>query len=138
MAGLQRFGVSMDEELLREFDGLIAKRGYSIRSEAIRDLIREELARQAAQDPATEVAASLAILYSHHDFERGNLLNRLQHQHHEIIVCTTHVHLDEHTCLEVIILRGTSEQVRSVADALVSRRGVRQGHLTCIPLPGLP
>jgi CopG family nickel-responsive transcriptional regulator len=138
MAGLQRFGVSMDEELLREFDGLIAKRGYSIRSEAIRDLIREELARQAAQDPATEVAASLAILYSHHDFERGNLLNRLQHQHHEIIVCTTHVHLDEHTCLEVIILRGTSEQVRSVADALVSRRAVRQGHLTCIPLPGLP
>jgi CopG family nickel-responsive transcriptional regulator len=138
MAGLQRFGVSMDEELLREFDGLIAKRGYSIRSEAIRDLIREELARQAAQDPATEVAASLAILYSHHDFERGNLLNRLQHQHHEIIVCTTHVHLDEHTCLEVIILRGTSEQVRSVADALVSRRGVRQGHLTCIPLHRLP
>jgi CopG family nickel-responsive transcriptional regulator len=138
MAGLQRFGVSMDEELLREFDGLIAKRGYSIRSEAIRDLIREELARQAAQDPATEVAASLAILYSHHDFERGNLLNRLQHQHHEIIVCTTHVHLDEHTCLEVIILRGASEQVRSVADALVSRRGVRQGHLTCIPLHGLP
>jgi len=138
MAGLQRFGVSMDEELLREFDALIARRGYSVRSEAIRDLIREELARQAAADPGAEVAASLTILYDHHDFERSNPLNRLQHQHHGIIVCTTHVHLDEHTCLEVIILRGKSSEVRAAADALVSRRGVRQGHLSCIPVNDLP
>ncbi len=138
MAGLQRFGVSMDAQLLREFDALIARRGYSVRSEAIRDLVREELAREAASEPEAEVAASLTILYDHHDFERANPLNRLQHEHHDVIVCTTHVHLDEHNCLEVIILRGTSARVRAVADTLVSRRGVRQGHLSCIPAGRLP
>lgn len=124
----------MDDALLEEFDELIARRGYSVRSEAIRDLVRAELAREQCADPEAEVVGTLTMVYNHHDFEHSGALTRLQHEHHDCVVCTTHVHLDAHDCLEIVVLRGPGARVRAVADGLVSRKGVRQGHLATIPV----
>lgn len=129
MTTLERFGVSMEEELLRRFDELIDERGYQSRSEAIRDLIRQELVKEEWTDPSAEVAATLTIVYEHHEHELSNVLTEMQHQYHSYILCTTHIHLDPHNCLEVIILKGASEKVKTIANALISTRGVKHGQL---------
>jgi CopG family nickel-responsive transcriptional regulator len=131
MPTLERFGVSMDEELLARFDELIAARGYPSRSEALRDLVRQELVRAEWADPAAEVVGTLTVVYEHHEHDLSNALAELQHAHHHSIICTTHVHLDAHNCLEVIVLRGLSAQVRTIADTLLSTRGVKHGQLVC-------
>lgn len=131
MGLLKRFGVSMEDDLLDRFDELIADRGYTTRSEAIRDLVRAELVNTEWSDPEAEVVGTLTIVYEHHEHELANALAELQHQFHELIVCTTHVHLDAHNCLEVIVVRGRSEAVRHIADTLTSTRGVKHGKLVC-------
>lgn len=129
MSVLKRFGVSMEDDLLARFDELIAGRGYSTRSEAIRDLVRADLVNAEWSDPDAEVVGTITIVYEHHEHELANVLAELQHEHHEFVVCTTHVHLDAHNCLEVIVVRGRSETVRHVADTLTSTRGVKHGRL---------
>lgn len=129
MATLERFGVSMEEELLARFDELVTVRGYTSRSEAIRDLVRQELVKEEWADPATEVVGTLTIVYEHHEHELANVLAELQHQYHESIICSTHVHLDAHNCLEVIIVRGRSSRVKYIANTLISTRGVKHGQL---------
>lgn len=129
MTTLERFGVSMEEELLRRFDKIIDERGYQSRSEAIRDLIRQELVKEEWTDPKAEVAATLTIVYEHHEHELSHVLTEVQHQHHSYILCTTHIHLDPHNCLEVIILKGESEKVKNIANMLISTRGVKHGQL---------
>lgn len=129
MPALERFGVSMEPELLSQFDHLIAMRGYASRSEAIRDLARNELVREEWADPEAEVMGAVTIVYEHEAHELANVLSELQHERHGSIVCTTHVHVDAHNCLEVIILRGRSADVRALADALISTRGVKHGQL---------
>lgn len=129
MSELERFGVSMEDDLLSRFDSLIEERGYNSRSEAIRDLVRRELVAEEWADPQAEVIGTITIVYEHHEHELANVLTELQHNHHDSIVCSTHVHLDPHNCLEVIIVRGPSNRVKRIADSLISTRGVKHGQL---------
>ena len=129
MPALERFGVSMEEDLLARFDAMVEARGYKSRSEAIRDLVRQELVRDEWADPKAEVVGTITIAYEHHQHELANVLADLQHHHHGAILCSTHVHLDEHNCLEVVIARGSSSRLRLIADALISTRGVKHGQL---------
>lgn len=119
----------MEDDLLARFDELIAGRGYSTRSEAIRDLVRADLVDAEWSDPEADVVGTITIVYEHHEHELSNVLAELQHEHHELVVCTTHVHLDAHNCLEVIVVRGRSGAVKHIADTLISTRGVKHGRL---------
>jgi len=129
MAIVERFGVSMEEELLARFDALISERGYGSRSEAIRDLVRQELVKEEWADPNAEVVGTITLVYEHHEHELAKVLPELQHQYHDCVLCSTHVHMDAHNCLEVIIVRGVSAQVKVIANTLLSTRGVKHGQL---------
>ncbi len=131
MAGLERFGVSMEGDLLSGFDELIGSRGYKSRSEAIRDLVRQELVKEEWAEPDAEVVGTITIVYDHHQHELSSVLTDVQHDFHDHILCSTHIHLDHHNCLEVIIARGESARVRKIADTLISTRGVKHGQLVC-------
>jgi CopG family transcriptional regulator, nickel-responsive regulator len=126
---LERFGVSMEDDLLERFDKLVTTRGYASRSEAIRDLIRQELVKEEWADPNAEVMGTVTVVYEHHEHELSSVLAELQHQYHECIICSTHIHIDAHNCLEVIIVRGSSARVKYIANALISTRGVKHGQL---------
>ncbi len=130
---MERFTISLDEELARQFDALIEQRGYSNRSEAVRDLLRQHLeqARQN-QDVGGHCVANLSYVYNHHERELAERLTELQHGHHDLTVATMHAHLDHDNCLESVILKGRSEAVRRFADALRAERGVRHGHLNLV------
>jgi CopG family nickel-responsive transcriptional regulator len=127
MAELERFGVSMESDLLERFDRLLIERGYASRSEAIRDLVRSELVRKEWADPKAEVIGTVSIVYPHHEHHLADALTDIQHSHHKSIISTTHVHLDAHTCLEVILLKGPSQTVKRIAEGLISTKGVRHG-----------
>jgi CopG family nickel-responsive transcriptional regulator len=131
LSTLERFGVSIEDDILSRFDNLIKERGYASRSEAIRDLMRQEFVKTEWSDPDSEVVGTITVVYEHHEHELANTLAELQHQHHSHIICSTHIHLDAHNCLEVIVIRGRSEDVRIVADTLISTRGVKHGQLVC-------
>jgi len=131
MSTLERFGVSIEDELLERFDALIRERGYASRSEAIRDLVRQELVKDEWADPDAEVVGTVTIVYQHHEHELGDVLTELQHKYHESIICSTHIHLDAHNCLEIVIVRGKSVRVKYIANALISTRGVKHGELAC-------
>ena len=131
MPTLERFGVSIEDDLLERFDALIKERGYSSRSEAIRDLVRCELVKDEWADPDTEVVGTVTIVYDHHARELGDMLTELQHKYHDSIICSTHIHLDAHNCLEIVIVRGKSTRVKCIANALISTRGVKRGELAC-------
>ncbi len=125
---ISRFGVSLDSELLRDFDRLIARKGYRNRSEAIRDLIRESLVQEEWRGEGPVVGV-VTIVYSHDKREIVDALTDLQHLHYENIVSSMHVHLDEENCLEVIIVRGRAGDVRTLADRLISTKGIKHGRL---------
>lgn len=131
MSRLERFGVSMESELLARFDARIAAQGYANRSEAIRDLVRQELVDQAWEDPKAQVYGTVTLLYDHHAHGLAEALAELQHDHHAAVACTTHVHVDPHNCLEVIIVKGPSRKVRRIAEALIATKGVKHGQLVC-------
>ncbi len=130
MSALTRIGVAIDEDLLEQFDALIEGRGYSNRSEAFRDLIRTELVGEIAARPDAEVVGSLTLVYDHHVRLLSDKLLDLQHEHHDAILSTLHVHLDHRNCLEVLLIRGRSADVRRIADTLISTKGVQHGKLT--------
>lgn len=125
-----RFGVSIDDRLLRKFDKLIDEEGYVNRSEAIRDLIRYKLDAIDISSPDAETIGTLSLVYSHDSREIADKLNEIQHSHFSHIVSATHVHLDRHNCLEVLILRGKAKDVKSIADKLRSLKNVQKGDLT--------
>ncbi|MBT9173853.1 MAG: putative nickel-responsive regulator [Syntrophomonadaceae bacterium] len=130
MSRLVRFGISMDEQLLAMFDKQIVSQGYATRSEAVRDLIRNRLVEQEWEDEEQEVAGTITLIYDHHVRGLGSLLTELQHHSHDLILSATHVHLDHHNCLEVLIIKGQSGKVRQVADRLIGVKGVKHGKLT--------
>ncbi len=130
MSDLVRFGVSLEGSLLADFDRLIEQKGYASRSEAIRDLIRDALVQAEWAAAKGEQAATLTLVYNHHVREISDRLVDLQHGFHDLIVCTTHVHLTAHTCMEVLVLRGQGDRIRKAADLLVATRGVQHGKLT--------
>jgi CopG family nickel-responsive transcriptional regulator len=130
MSGLSRIGVAIDTDLLDKFDRMIGKRGYTNRSEAFRDLIREELVEQTWESPESQVVGTVTLVYDHHVRMLNEKLTGIQHDFHHSILSTLHVHLDHDNCLEVLVVRGKSAVVRKVADALISTKGVKHGTLT--------
>jgi CopG family transcriptional regulator, nickel-responsive regulator len=128
MSQLSRTGVSLDEDLLREFDGLIARRGYQNRSEAIRDLIREALLEESV-DANQPMVGTLTLVYDHHVPNLSEKLTAAQHGAGAMVLAATHVHLDHNYCLEVIIMKGRSREIEEVADRLRALRGVELGKL---------
>ena len=128
MSDLARSGVSIEEGLLKQFDRVIARRGYKNRSEAIRDLIREALITEAI-DHNKPVVATLSMIYHHHKHDLSRKLNALQHHSHDTVLAATHVHLDADNCLEVVIMKGRSGEVQHLADHMLAMRGVKHGKL---------
>jgi CopG family nickel-responsive transcriptional regulator len=128
---LTRFGVSLPGDLVTTFDQSIRSKGYKTRSEAIGDLIRDSLIDDEWRRADGDLVGTVTIVYSHEKHGLTDTLNELQHSHHGAIVCTTHIHMDEHNCLEVIVLRGTAEEIRSISDRLISTTGIKHGQLVC-------
>lgn len=126
---VERFSVSLEPDLLAAFDAFRDERGYTTRSEAIRDLIRDRLVQRAAADPDAEAVGTLTLVYDHEATDLSHDLNDLQHHHHDTVVCTTHVHLNAHDCLEVTVLRGRVREVEALADHLLAHKGVKHGKL---------
>ena len=129
MSELQRFGVSLQSDLLRMFDDEIAKKGYQNRSEALRDLIRDYLIKRDI-DKDAEVVGTLTLIYDHHVPELSDKLNDFQHKHYKIILSNLHIHLDHHNCLEVILLRGKCSEIVNLSNIIKGTRGVKHGKLT--------
>lgn len=130
MPDLARFGVAMERSLLERFDELVAGRGTARnRSEAVRDLVRDALVDSAWEDSDQEIVGTITMVFDHHASDLAEKLDSLQHAHHDRVVSTLHVHLDAHNCLEVLIVRGTSGEVRAIADALLGTKGVKHGKL---------
>ena len=127
---LTRFGVSLDEILLKRFDDLVLKKGYSNRSEAIRDLLRDALVMQEWEGTESETVGTISIVYSHEKRELQKLLTLVQHHHYKMIISSMHIHLDEHNCLEVIAVRGKGDEIKKIADRLIGAKGVKHGKLT--------
>lgn len=125
-----RFGVSLDSDLLDKFDALCDERCYQTRSEAIRDLIRNTLVQQEWEDTEREIAGTLTLVYDHHKSDLAQRLMEIQHDVHDIIITSLHVHLDHDNCLEVLVLKGPGQQVRSLAQRLLSTKGVKHGKLS--------
>lgn len=130
MSELSRIGVAIDSDLLKKFDKLISARGYANRSEAFRDLIRDELVERAWETPDTKVVGTVTLVYDHHVRLLNEKLTDMQHSHFQQILSTLHVHLDHDNCLEVLVVRGKAAQVKKIADALISTKGVKHGRLT--------
>lgn len=130
MSELSRIGVAIDSDLLDRFDRLIEQRGYTNRSEAFRDLIRDELVEKTWESPDSPVVGTVTLVYDHHVRLLNEKLTDIQHDHHRFILSTLHVHLDHDNCLEVLVVRGTSAEVRKIADVLISTKGVKHGRLT--------
>lgn len=127
MSGLARFGISAEKDLLSRFDRLMKDRGYTNRSKAFSDLVRQELVKQEWTE-GKEVAGAIIMIYDHHKRELVNKLMDIQHDFNKVIMSTQHIHLDHDNCLEIVAISGVSSQVRRLADALKSVKGVK--HVT--------
>ncbi len=127
MGSLVRFGVSLDEELLKPFDALCAQKGYSNRSEAIRDLLRKALVSDAWEKDIDYRTGTLTLVYDHHKNDLARKIMTLQHDDFDIIVTSLHVHLDHDNCLEVLVLKGDPKRVRILANKLIACTGVKYG-----------
>ena len=136
MKGLERIGVSLETDLLAEFDVLIARKGYTNRSEAIRDLIRQDLSAAKLDHPNAQAVAAVLLVYDHHVTKLSDKLLGLQHSHLLETVSSLHVHLDHHHCLEVIVLRGPVGQIHRVGDQMVSLKGVLLGRVNLATVAG--
>ncbi|GFE60281.1 nickel-responsive transcriptional regulator NikR [Geobacter sp. AOG2] len=124
-----RFGISIDDGLLERFDRLVTEKGYINRSEAIRDLIRDALVEQTWEAGNEETVGTVTLVYDHHVHDLADRLTDIQHDHHDRIISTLHVHLDHHNCLEVLIVRGRAGQIKAIADSLIGVKGVKHGKL---------
>jgi len=129
---LERIGVSLEDDLLARFDRLIAEKGYVNRSEAIRDLIRDALVQRswsAEVEGRAERVAVATLVYDHDSSSLAQKLAHIQHENHKAVVSALHVHMDEHNCLEVLVLRGRGRDVVAMGEGLVSTKGVKYGKL---------
>jgi CopG family nickel-responsive transcriptional regulator len=132
MTRIERIGISLEKELLANFDKLIKKKGFPNRSEAIRDLIRQQLGEQKLQNPDARAVAAVCLVYDHHATNLMEKLTELQHSKLLQTVCSTHVHLDHHDCLELIVLKGKIEEINKTAENLISIKGVKLGKINLI------
>ena len=132
---MERFTVSMDDQLFEQFDQIAHARGYVNRSEAVRDLIRDYLETARLQkDNKGYCIATLSYIYNHHERDLASHVTSVQHQHHDLTLSSMHVHMDHDNCLEVVILRGTIQDVRSFANQVIATNGVRHGKLHIVPI----
>lgn len=129
MSKVVRFGVSLETVLLKKFDSFIQRLGYNSRSEALRDLIRERLVAEEWKTENKEIIGVLSLVYDHEIRELTDKLTQIQHQYLELIVSSTHIHVDHHNCLEVIILKGKSGVIKNISQELQSTKGVKHGTL---------
>ncbi|MCD6373661.1 MAG: nickel-responsive transcriptional regulator NikR [Thermococcus sp.] len=127
--GIVRFGVSVPKELLDRFDRIIEEKGYVNRSEAIRDMMRDFIVRHEWEVGNEEVAGTITMVYNHDEADVVKELLDLQHDYLEEIVSSIHVHMDEHNCLEVVIVKGKASRIKEIADRLLSLKGVKHGKL---------
>jgi CopG family nickel-responsive transcriptional regulator len=138
MGVLSRIGIALDSDLLKRFDRSIQRRGYTNRSEAFRDLIRDRLVTEQTAAPQSTVVGTVTLIYDHHASGIGDKLTELQHAHHHLVVSTTHAHLDHDSCLEVLLVHGKSAKVQQFADRLIGLKGVQHGRLVMtVPQPSL-
>jgi CopG family nickel-responsive transcriptional regulator len=136
MSQLERIGVSLDKELLSKFDALIDKQGYQSRSEALRDLVRRQISEERLSNPKAKGTAAVFLVYDHHSTKLTDKLVSIQHSHNLApslhVISSLHVHLDEHDCLEVIVLRGQVGEINKVAESILSMKGVKLGRLNVV------
>ncbi len=128
MSEIMRFGVSLEKELLDQFDSHISEEGYSSRSEAIKDLIRKELIQKEWID-GKDVAGTITFVYDHHKRDLVGKLMDIQHDYHNLIISNQHVHLDHNNCLEVIVSKGEAEKIKTLSDRIRAFKGVKDCHL---------
>jgi len=132
---MKRLTMSLDDHLAEAFDALVQSRGYENRSEAFRDLLRQDLGNARLKEaPDQPCVATLSYVYNHHQRQLAMRLTDLQHDHHELTIATTHAHLDHDHCIENVILRGRTAAVRAFAQAVVAQPGVTHGHLHLVPM----
>jgi CopG family transcriptional regulator, nickel-responsive regulator len=125
-----RFSVSLPPALLDQLDAMTAEKGYDNRSQAIADMIRAQLVEHRQKSDSSEIAGTITLVYDHHKPHLQASLTDIQHDHHDAILSTVHVHLDHHNCLEVLIVRGKANVIRKIADELIAAKGVKHGKLT--------
>jgi len=130
---MKRFGVSMEKDLLSDLDRYIESKGFANRSEAIRDFVRENLASQKVTRKDQSVVATLTMIFDHEKKELAGKLTKHQHSRHSLVVSSTHIHLDKHNCLEVIIMKGKAREVKEMADNLMTARGIIHSKLILLP-----
>lgn len=128
--GVDRFSVSLPKTLLQELDLMVSQKGYANRSQAIADMVRANLVEYRQQEANSEIAGTITLVYDHHKPQLQAALTDIQHDHHDLIISTMHVHLDHHHCMEVLLLRGKAAGIREIADELLSAKGVKHGKLT--------
>jgi CopG family transcriptional regulator, nickel-responsive regulator len=132
---MRRLTISVDDELAGTFDRLVAKKGYANRSEAFRDLLRDELDKKRLQTGDAKFCVGvLSYVYNHHARSLPNRLTTMQHGHHDVTVATLHVHLDHDNCIESVILRGPTAAVVAFSQAVIAEKGVRHGEFRPIPV----
>ena len=130
MPDLTRITISLESALLDAFDAHLGAKGYATRSEAIRDLIRDKLVREQAQNAEGEQVAVVTLVYDHHARELAARLIDKQHHHHDLVVSSLHVHLGERHCLEVSVLRGKADEVRHLGQEMLATKGLLHGEIT--------
>lgn len=137
---MQRVTMTIDDEQLVLLDAHARRRGYTSRSEALRDILRQVAAEEASAVEAedTPCLATLSYIYEHETRELARRLTHAQHRHPDLSISTLHVHVDEGDCLEVTVLKGPVSELRAFADAVISQRGVRMGHLHVMPVAAPP
>ena len=124
-----RFGVSLDSDLLEKFDALCEERCYQTRSEAIRDLIRNTLVQKEWEDLNKEMVGTLTLVFDHHHSDLAQKMTEIPHSSLDVIHSSLHIHLDHHNCMEVLILRGSGQDIKATAERLISTKGVKHGKL---------
>jgi CopG family nickel-responsive transcriptional regulator len=122
-----RFGVSIETELLKKFDSLSSKKGYSNRSEALRDLIRDELISEKIDDENALCFGIITFVYDHHKREIEKTLNNFQHDYYKTILFTSHVHIDHDNCMEIVVVKDKAGRAKALADKILSFKGVKHG-----------
>ena len=129
MSEIVRFSVSLEDDLLAQFDRYCKQQQFATRSEAVRQLIRDTLTARAWESESADAAGTLTLVYDHHRAQLGDRLTRLQHDHTDLVVATLHAHLSHDLCLEVIVLRGPAEKLRDIAAQLRGLKGIYKGEL---------
>ncbi|MCG0275462.1 MAG: nickel-responsive transcriptional regulator NikR [Thermosediminibacteraceae bacterium] len=130
MADTIRFGISMSQDLLDKFDRMIHKKGYTNRSEAIRDLVRNALIEDMWENEAGTLAGAITIVYDHESPGITDTLIHMQHRFHHLIISTVHVHFDEKNCMEILIVKGTAQEIKELHDKLFSLKGVKHSRIS--------